>query len=94
MEIVHSHEPWNKGKLVGQKPTLKLKDIWSRGLLSGVLLQPALSAKSRPPGACFIVDGRTRQKARLDPVCALTTWQRFAGNARSSEPVVLHPLFA
>src|SRR5512145_74512 len=23
------HEPWNKGKLVGQKSPLKLKDIWA-----------------------------------------------------------------
>ena len=22
------HEPWNKGKLIGQKPPLKLKEIW------------------------------------------------------------------
>lgn len=29
MEIVHSHRPWNKGKLVGQKPPLKPKDIWA-----------------------------------------------------------------
>lgn len=28
MENVQSREPWNKGKLVGQKPPLKLKDIW------------------------------------------------------------------
>lgn len=27
MESVQPHEPWNKGKLVGQKPPLKLKDI-------------------------------------------------------------------
>ena len=24
-----THEPWNKGKLVGQKAPLKLKDIWA-----------------------------------------------------------------
>ena len=24
-----SREPWNKGKLIGQKPPLKLKEIWS-----------------------------------------------------------------
>jgi integrase len=24
-----SHVPWNKGKLVGQKPPLKLKEIWA-----------------------------------------------------------------
>ena len=23
------HRPWNKGKLVGQKSPLKLKDIWA-----------------------------------------------------------------
>ncbi len=28
MEISQSREPWNKGKLIGQKPPLKLKDIW------------------------------------------------------------------
>lgn len=32
MEILHSSQsraPWNKGKLVGQKAPLKLKDIWT-----------------------------------------------------------------
>ena len=29
METVKPHEPWNKGKLVGQKPPLKLRDIWA-----------------------------------------------------------------
>lgn len=29
MENVHSYEPWNKGKLVGQKPPLKPKDVWA-----------------------------------------------------------------
>ena len=32
MAILHtleSHEPWNKGKLIGQKSPLKLKDIWA-----------------------------------------------------------------
>ncbi len=29
MESSHSREPWNKGKLVGQKPPLKPKDIWA-----------------------------------------------------------------
>ena len=28
METYQAHEPWNKGKLVGQKPPLKAKDIW------------------------------------------------------------------
>ncbi len=29
MDTSYSHEPWNKGKLVGQKSPLKLKDIWA-----------------------------------------------------------------
>lgn len=29
MEANQSHEPWNKGKLIGQKPPLKPKDIWA-----------------------------------------------------------------
>ena len=29
METNQIHEPWNKGKLVGQKPPLKPKDIWA-----------------------------------------------------------------
>jgi integrase len=28
MKSVQQREPWNKGKLVGQKPPLKPKDIW------------------------------------------------------------------
>ena len=29
MNTSHSNEPWNKGKLIGQKSPLKLKDIWA-----------------------------------------------------------------
>lgn len=29
MECNQHHEPWNKGKLIGQKPPLKPKDIWA-----------------------------------------------------------------
>lgn len=29
MESAQCREPWNKGKLVGQKPPLKPKDIWA-----------------------------------------------------------------
>jgi len=28
-QTMHSHESWNKGKLVGQKAPLKLKEIWA-----------------------------------------------------------------
>lgn len=29
LQTAQPHEPWNKGKLVGQKAPLKLKDIWA-----------------------------------------------------------------
>ncbi len=29
METIKKREAWNKGKLVGQKPPLKPKDIWA-----------------------------------------------------------------
>lgn len=29
METTQRREPWNKGKLIGPKPPLKLKDIWA-----------------------------------------------------------------
>jgi hypothetical protein len=29
METIQGHAAWNKGKLVGQKPPLKPKDIWA-----------------------------------------------------------------
>ncbi|MBK8338192.1 MAG: recombinase XerD [Sterolibacteriaceae bacterium] len=29
MESTQHREPWNKGKLVGQKPPLKPKDVWA-----------------------------------------------------------------
>ena len=29
METLHNREAWNQGKLIGQKPPLKPKDIWA-----------------------------------------------------------------
>jgi hypothetical protein len=29
METKQTREPWNRGKLIGQKPPLQLKDIWA-----------------------------------------------------------------
>ena len=29
MEVIGKRDAWNKGKLVGQKPPLKLRDIWA-----------------------------------------------------------------
>ena len=29
MTVAHHPTPWNKGKLIGQKPPLKLREIWA-----------------------------------------------------------------
>ena len=61
--------PWNKGKLLGQKPPLKLKEIWairirlqlthrSREL---ALFNLAIGSKFRP---CYLVGLRPRLNAR------------------------------
>ena len=35
--VAHQHEPWNKGKLIGQKTPLKLKEIWAIRIRIGVV---------------------------------------------------------
>ena len=32
--------PWNKGKLLGQKPPLKLKEIWPFGFAYSLIIEP------------------------------------------------------
>jgi hypothetical protein len=32
--------PWNRGRLVGQKPSLKLKDIWAIRITLKTMKQP------------------------------------------------------
>jgi len=64
-------EPWNKGKLVGQKPPLKLKEIWSirihlqlghhlRGL---ALFNLAIDSKLR---ACDLIKLRVKDISHAD----------------------------
>jgi len=65
MNISHSHEPWNKGKLIGQKSPLKLKDIWAirfhlqqgRRIRDLALFNLAIDSKLR---GCDLVDLRVR----------------------------------
>ncbi|GAB3316518.1 hypothetical protein GCM10027564_26750 [Luteimonas notoginsengisoli] len=55
MAILHTsqhHEPWNKGKLIGQKAPLKLKDIW------GIRIR--LQLGDLPPVAVPTITGRAR----------------------------------
>ena len=32
--------PWNKGKLIGQKPPLKLKEIWAIRIRYSLIIEP------------------------------------------------------
>jgi integrase len=62
------HEPWNKGKLVGQKSPLKLKDIWAVRIRLQIasrirdlaLFDLAIDSKLR---ACDLVKLRVRDVA-------------------------------
>ena len=66
-------EPWNKGKVVGQKAPLKLKDIWSIRIRLELgerrrelaLFNPAIDSKLR---GCDLVRLRVRDIARGDRI--------------------------
>ena len=72
-----STEPWNKGKLVGQKPPLKLKEIWAirirlqlaRRLRDLALFNLAIDSKLR---ACDLVNLRVRDVTNGDRIAART----------------------
>ncbi len=65
MESNQSREPWNKGKLIGQKPPLKPKDIWAiriylqnaRQVRDLALFNLAIDSKLR---GCDLVNLRVR----------------------------------
>lgn len=65
MNTSHSREPWNKGKLIGQKSPLKLKDIWAirfhlqqgRRIRDLALFNLAIDSKLR---GCDLVDLHVR----------------------------------
>ena len=68
MNTSQSHEPWNKGKLIGQKYPLKLKDIWAirfhlqldKRIKDLALFNLAIDSKLR---GCDLVDLRVRDIA-------------------------------
>jgi hypothetical protein len=70
-------EPWNKGKLVGQKAPLKLKDIWairirlqlSKRARDLALFDLAIDSKLR---ACDLVKLRVRDVSHGDLIAART----------------------
>ena len=69
------HEPWNKGKLVGQKSPLKLKEIWAvrirlqlaNRIRELALFDLAIDSKLR---ACDLVGLRVRDVAHGERVAA------------------------
>ena len=73
METYQAHEPWNKGKLVGQKPPLKPKDIWAirLHLLNGrqvrdlAMFNLAIDSKLR---GCDLVSLRVRDVMHADQI--------------------------
>ena len=70
-------EPWNKGKLVGQKTPLKLRDIWAIRVRLEIgdrkrdlaLFNLALESKLR---GCDLVQLRVRDVAHGDRIAART----------------------
>ena len=67
------HAPWNQGRLVGQKPALKLQEIWAiriRLQLGKRLRDLAIDSKLR---GCDLVPLRVRDVAHGDHVLARAT---------------------
>ncbi|MGC2458305.1 MAG: hypothetical protein WA435_09935 [Gallionellaceae bacterium] len=76
MDTSHSREPWNKGKLIGQKSPLKLKDIWAirirlqlgKRIRDLTLFNLAIDSKLR---GCDLDDLRVRDIAHGDQIIAM-----------------------
>ncbi len=77
METHQTHEPWNKGKLVGQKPPLKPKEIWAiriqlqndHQLRDLAMFNPAIDSKLR---GCDLVNLRIRDVMHEDQILSRT----------------------
>ena len=80
-------EPWNKGKLVGQKLPLKLKDIWAVRIRLQIadrvgdlpLFDLAIDSKLR---ACDLVKLRVRDVAHLRAVQLLLGHTKLESTVR------------
>ena len=77
MESTHTREPWNKGKLIGQKPPLKPKDIWairthlqnSQQIRDLAMFNLAIDSKLR---GCDLVNLRVRDVTHGNQILART----------------------
>src|SRR5665647_1840704 len=93
METVKPHEPWNKGKLVGQKSPLKLKDIWAirihlqlgKRIRDLALFNLAIDSKLR---GCDLVDLRVRDIAHGNQIMSSRTLVGQLLVCGKSQPVV------
>ena len=73
MDTNQTREPWNKGKLVGQKPPLKPKDIWAirihlqhdQQLRDLAMFDLAIDSKLR---GCDLVNLRVRDVMHADQI--------------------------
>ena len=83
METINKREAWNKGKLVGQKPPLKPKDIWairiylqnSHAVRDLAMFNLAIDSKLRACDltklrVCDVAHGCWR-RPKIDPPCRL-----------------------
>ena len=94
--VAQSREPWNKGKLVGQKAPLKLKEIWairirlqlSHRVRDLALFDLAIDSKLR---ACDLVKLRVRDVSHGDRIAAraIIMQQKTHVNARLISPARL-----
>ena len=68
-QAVPRREPWNKGKIVGQKSPLKLKDIWA--------LRVRLQIERRIRELALFNLGIVRWQGLKDPKGAIEAWERL-----------------
>jgi len=75
----HSYVPWNKGKLTGQKPPLKLKEIWA------IRIHLQLNKRARELALFNLaIDSKSS--------CVAVIWLRFASEILPMETKLRHAL--
>ncbi len=85
METRQTREPWNKGKLIGQKPPLKPKEIWA----IRIHLQNAHSVRDL---ALFNVATRCSASSRAQSFCDGYNL-RIAGKTLSASSSIIPAIF-
>ncbi len=87
----YSHQPWNKGKLVGQKAPLRLRDIWAFRVRHQIaertrdlaLFDMAIDSKLRAcvplgqPASCDIDQTHTKDAPNQAPVYLRITHNKY-----------------